>query len=158
MASKESRGSLPCWLKPANRLVKLLHRLGARTGTIHVLSVPGRTSGKMRSTPVSTLTVAGTRYIVGGMSDADWVKNARAAGWGILRYGHQRERVSLVELPAQERTAILREFPRLVPGGVAFFRRLYHLPHDPASLPAAFAGLAHVATVFRVERAGPPPA
>jgi deazaflavin-dependent oxidoreductase (nitroreductase family) len=151
MASTQARGSLPRWLKPANRLVMALQRLGMRTGTIHVLTVPGRRSGKSRSTPVSTLMVGGTRYIVGGMADMEWVRNARAAGWGVLASGRRRERVTLVELPVEERAAILREFPRLVPGGVGFFRRLYGLPRDPAALPDAFAGLATRATVFRVE-------
>jgi hypothetical protein len=150
---ENTRGSLPGWLKPANRLVKVLQRLGVRTGTIHVLSVPGRTSGRMRSTPVSALTVGGTRYLIGGMDDVDWVKNARAAGWGILAYGRSRERVTLVQLPVQDRGAILREFPRLVPHGVSFFRRLYDLPRDPAALPDAFANLATRATVFRLEPA-----
>jgi hypothetical protein len=107
----------------------------------------------MRSTPVSLLTVGGSRYIIGGMVDADWVKNVRAAGWGILAYGRRRERVTLVELPVQDRGAILREFPRLVPQGVSFFQRLYDLPRDPAALPDTFAGLATRATVFRIELA-----
>lgn len=126
-----------------------------RTGTIHVLSVPGRKSGAIRTTPVSLLTVAGIRYIIGGMSDADWVQNARAAGWGILAYGRMRERVTLAELPVQERAPILREFPRLVPHGVQFFQRMYQLPSDPAALPDAFASLAACATVFRIEHARP---
>ena len=153
MSSVTARGTLPRWLKPANRLVKSLQRLGVPTGTIHVLSVPGRISGNMRSTPVSALTIGGTRYIVGGMADADWVRNVRAARWGILAHGRRRERVTLIELPVAERPAILREFPRLVPGGVQFFRRVYGLPNDPAALPDAFAALATHATVFRVERA-----
>lgn len=81
----------------------------------------------------------------------DWTRNVRAAGWGILAFGRKRERVTLIELPPQERGPILREFPRLVPGGVPFFRRIYSLPDDPAALPDAFAGLADRATVFRVE-------
>jgi deazaflavin-dependent oxidoreductase (nitroreductase family) len=155
MSSTRARGSLPGWLKPANRLVLALQRLGIPTGTIHVLTVLGRTSGKPRSTPVSVLTVGGVRYIVGGMADMDWVRNARAAGWGILAYGRKRERVTLVELPVPERAAILREFPRLVPGGISFFRRLYDLPRDPAALSDAFAALATRATVFRIEHAAP---
>lgn len=151
----DARGSLPRWLKPANRLVVLLQRLGMPTGTIHVLTVPGRKSGTMRSTPVSMLTVAGTRYLVGGMVDADWVQNARAAGWGILAHGRTHERVTLAELPVQQRAAILREFPRAVPHGVQFFRRMYQLPDDPDALPEAFASLATRATVFRVEHAEP---
>ncbi|HEX5442087.1 MAG TPA: hypothetical protein VFW76_14455, partial [Ktedonobacterales bacterium] len=92
-------------------------------------------------------------YIVAGVAEMDWARNVRAAGWGILASGRRRERVSLIELPPQERAPILREFPRLVPGGVPFFRRLYCLPDGPAALPDAFAGLATHATVFRVEPA-----
>src|SRR5262249_5564452 len=108
-------------------------------------------SGKMRSTPVSSLTVDGRQYIVGGLAEADWVKNARAAGWGCLAQGSKKVRVRLVELPVEERAPILREFPRLVRGGVGFFRRVYALPTDPTLLPNAFAGLARQSTVFRVE-------
>lgn len=147
------RGSLPRWLKQANRLLLALQRLGMRTGTIHVLTLLGRTSGKPRSTPVSVLTVGGARYIVGGRDDMDWVRNARAQGWGILAYGRRRERARLVELPVEERGAILHEFPRLVPGGVSFFRRLYDLPRQRAALPDAFTRLARQVTVFRLEPA-----
>jgi hypothetical protein len=147
----EATGALPGWLKPANRVVIALQRMGLAIGTMRVLSVPGRKSGKMRSTPVSSLTVANQQYIVGGLVEADWVKNARAAGWGLLAHGRKKARVRLVELPVEERAPILHEFPRLVPGGVAFFRRLYGLPTDPTLLPEAFAGLARRSTVFRIE-------
>ena len=143
--------ALPGWLKPANRVVVLLERLGVPLGTMHVLSVPGRRSGKMRTTPVSLLSVDGERYLVGGMITADWVRNARAAGWGILRYGRRTERVGLVELPEEERALILRAFPRLVPQGVRFFQRLYGLPADATQLPEAFAALAPRTTVFHLD-------
>jgi deazaflavin-dependent oxidoreductase (nitroreductase family) len=149
--AQPAHGSLPRWLKPANRLLLALQRLGMRTGTIHVLTVPGRTSGTPRRTPVSVLTVGGARYIVGGMADMDWVRNARAQGRGTLAYGRRQEHVRLVELPVAQRGAILREFPRLVPGGVSFFRRLYSLPRRRAALPDAFAALATQVTVFRLE-------
>jgi hypothetical protein len=142
---------LPGWLKPANRVVMALQRLGLAIGTMRVLSVPGRKSSKMRSTPVSPLTVNGQRYIIGGFAQSDWVKNARAAGWGVLAQGRKKERVRLIELPVEERAPILREFPRLVPHGVQFFRQVYGLPRDPALLPEAFAGLASHCTVFRLE-------
>lgn len=143
--------SLPGWLKPANRLVILLQRLGLPLGTIHTLSVLGRKSGQMRTTPVSLLTLNGQRYIVGGMIHADWVKNVRAAKWGTLSYGRKQERVALIEMPEAERVPILRAFPKLVPGGVSFFQRLYELPKDRAALPDAFAALADRSTVFRID-------
>jgi len=143
-----TNNALPRWLKFANRFVVALERLGLPLGTIHVLSVPGRKSGKLRTTPVSLMTVEAKRYIVGGLPDADWVKNAQAAGWGILAYGRKTERVALVELPVEARAPILREFPRLVPQGVRFFQQVYDLPNDPAKLPGAFAALAPSCPVF----------
>ncbi|MGH2618473.1 MAG: hypothetical protein ACRDJC_24850, partial [Thermomicrobiales bacterium] len=145
IAQQQSPG-LPGWLAIVNRVVIALQRLGFVVGTMHVLAVPGRQSGILRSTPVSLLTVDGQRYIVAGLEDADWVLNARAAGHGFLHRGRTEEQVSLIELPLEERAPILREFPRLVPHGVSFFTRLYGVGADAE----AFAGLAETCPVFRV--------
>ena len=128
--------SFPWWLKYANRLVILLNKLGLSIGTMHILSIPGRKTGKMRSTPVSVLRVNGERYILTGM-ETGWVKNARAAGWGMIAYGRKKERVTLTELPVEERPAILREFPIQVPHGVQYFERLLDLPNDPETFAQA---------------------
>lgn len=140
-------GRLPRWLKLANPVITALQRLGLVIGTMRLLSVPGRKSGKLRTTPVSPLAVDGHRYIVAGLERADWVKNARAAGWGILARGRKQERVKLVELPVDERAPILREFPRKVPHGVQFFQHLYGVSGDSEE----FAALAPKCPVFRVE-------
>ena len=136
----------PWWLKYANRVVILLNRLGLSIGTMHILSIPGRKTGKMRSTPLSVLKVNGQRYILTGL-ETGWVKNARAAGWGLLSYGRKKEWVRLIELPVEERPVILREFPVQVPHGVQFFERLLDLPNDPE----AFAQAAPQCPVFRLE-------
>jgi len=140
-----NHAKLPWWLKPANRIIIALYRLGWAFGTWYVLSVPGRKTGKLRSTPVSLVTVDGRRYIVG--FETNWVKNARAVGWGFLTRGGKKESVALVELPVEERPPILREFPRQVPHGVQFFERLLGLPNDPE----AFAEAAPRCPVFRVD-------
>jgi F420H(2)-dependent quinone reductase len=44
-----------------------------------VLTVPGRKSGKPRSTPITPTHVDGKRYVVNGYPGADWVSNVRAA-------------------------------------------------------------------------------
>ncbi len=82
-----------------------------------------------------------------GFDEADWGKNARAAGWGILARGREQERVTLMELPAEERAPILREFPRKVERGVQFFRQLYGVPHDPEAFAAKSASRC---PVFRI--------
>jgi hypothetical protein len=141
-------GRLPSWLTGFNRVIMALQRVGLALGSMHVLSVPGRRSGVVHSTPVSLLTVDDERYIVAGLNDADWVRNARAAGGGVLRHGRTEEHVSLVELPIGDRAPILRAFPQLIPQGVPFFTRLYGVSADPE----AFAELAGTCPVFRVER------
>src|SRR6266852_4229460 len=81
-----NHAKLPWWLKPANRIIIALYRLGWAFGTWYVLSVPGRKTGKLRSTPVSVLVVDGRRYIVTGF-EPNWVKNARA----VLGVSHPRQ-------------------------------------------------------------------
>lgn len=137
---------LPWWLKPANRVIMALNRLGLAIGSQHVLTIPGRKSGKLYSTPVSLLTVDGRRYICTA-GETDWVKNARAARWGRLERGRKQEHAALVELPVVERSAILREFPRQVPHGVKFFEMVLGLSNDPES----FAAAAPRCPVFRID-------
>ena len=147
--SEEAR--LPRWLELANPVIVALQRRGVVIGTMRLLSVPGRKSGQLRTTPVSPLVVEGERYIVAGFEDADWVKNARVAGWGTLARGRDKERVNLVELPFQERVPVLRELPRKIPNGVQFFRQLYGI----SGTPDEFEALAPRCPVFRVEEAEP---
>jgi deazaflavin-dependent oxidoreductase (nitroreductase family) len=141
---------LPGWLKLFNPMIIALQRLGVAVGTMRLLSVPGRKSGKLRTTPVSPLAVDGKRYIVAGLEETDWVKNVRASGWGILARGRKQERVILVELSPEERAPILRAFPREVPHGIQFFQHLYGVAGDPED----FAALAPLCPVFRVEEGG----
>ena len=140
------KSKLPWWLKPVNRVIMALNRLGPTLGTQHIISIPGRKSGKLCSTPVSLLTINGKRYVVTGF-ETDWVKNARASGWGVISRGRKRERVLFTELPVEARAPILREFPVQVPHGVEFFERLLGLPNDPD----AFAAAAPQCPVFRLD-------
>ena len=103
------------------RLNVALLRRGVRIGSQHLLSVRGRKSGELRSTPVSIATIDGSRYIVAAFADAAWVHNVRAAREGTLSRGRDREHVRLVELPVEERAPVLRAFLTQVRGGVRFF-------------------------------------
>ena len=129
----------PDWMVRLN--VAFLRR-GLAVGSQHLLSVPGRTSGVVRTTPVSLVTLDGIRYVVAAFAEADWVKNVRAAGGGSLSRGRVREMVALVELPETERGPILRAFLDQVRGGVRFFDSA-----DPDTVVAS----AGRYPVFRVE-------
>ena len=119
----------PAWMVRLN--VAFLRR-GVTLGSQYLLSVRGRRSGALRSTPVSLVTVEGDRYIVAAFSDAAWVKNVRAAEAGTLSRGRHAESVSLVELPVEERGPVLRAFLEQVRGGVRFFG-----PQTPDAIVAA---------------------
>lgn len=143
-----STRSLPGWLKPANRLVRGLQRLGLPLGTIRVLTVPGRTSGAPRSTPVSPLRVDGREFVIAALPQADWARNARAAGHGELRHRRRVRPIELREvLDPDLRRAVVRAFPREVPQGVGFFVRL-GLVGGPD--PEQFAAVADRVAVFEI--------
>lgn len=143
-----TRQALPRWLRPANRLVRLLTRLGLRLGTIHVLTVPGRRTGAPRATPVSPLTVDGRRYLVAGVPQGDWARNVRAAGRGELAHGRVTRAVTLEEVTDPGlRAQVMRAFPREVPHGVPMFVRLGLVA---GADPDEFAAAADRVAVFRV--------
>jgi len=146
--------ALPRWLRPVNRVIVLLQRLGIAFFSFHLISVQGRTTGRLRTTPVSPFSVDGQRYIV-SFGHTEWVRNARVAGWGILARGRRRERVRLQELGLEERGPILRHFPVRVPQGVRFLVRVGAV--QPPGDADAFAAAALRLAVFRVEPASSPP-
>ena len=110
----------PRYLKPMNKVMIAVQKLGVPTGPAMVLTVPGRKSGKSRSTPMTPFHVDGDLYVVAGYPGADWAANARAAGTGTLSRGRRSRPVRIVELTAAQARPILRIFPVQVPGGVAF--------------------------------------
>ncbi|BBY04871.1 hypothetical protein MNVI_01890 [Mycobacterium noviomagense] len=85
----------PRGLKPANKLMIALQKLGIPTGPPMILTVPGRKSGLPRSTPMTPFNLGGHLYAVAGFPGADWVRNARAAGVGTLSKGRKSRRVKL---------------------------------------------------------------
>lgn len=105
-------------------MVRALQRLGLPLGTVRVLTVPGRTSGAPRTTPVSPLRVDGHEYVIAALPQADWARNARAAGRGELRHRRSVRSIELHEVVDPDlRRTVVRAFPREVPQGVAFFVR-----------------------------------
>ncbi len=138
----------PRWLKPMNRLMMALQRLGLRTGPAYVLTVPGRKSGKPRSTPMTPFDYHGALYTVAGYPSSDWASNARAAGVGTLSRGRRSRRVAIVELDGDEARPVLRAFPESVPVGVAFAKRSGLVRQGT---PDEFEALAGRLAVFRFD-------
>lgn len=138
----------PRWLKPMNRFMMAVQKLGLHTGPAYVLTVPGRKSGKPRSTPMTPFTYDGGLYTVAGYPGADWARNAKAAGAGTLSRGRRSRRVSIVELGAEESRPVLRAFPKQVPVGVMFAKRSGLVQQGT---PDEFEALAGTLAVFRFD-------
>ena len=119
-----------------------------RTGLIpraNLLSVPGRKSGIMRTTPVFVLRYEGQRWLVAGFEQADWVKNLRNAGWCVLIHDRRQERVAVLEVKEPEvRAPVLQEFVRRARGGKRGFKLKGNAPLS------AFMAIAHEHPVFRI--------
>lgn len=101
------------WRRSLNALVRPLAKLGLIGTRTYLLTVPGRVSGKLWSTPVSIVRLGGERYLVAPYGDRNWVRNARAAGWVKLERGRDRGRFDVAELDAEAAVPVLREYYRL---------------------------------------------
>jgi deazaflavin-dependent oxidoreductase (nitroreductase family) len=113
-----------------------------------VLTVPGHKSGRPRITPMTPFDMNGSLYTVAGYPGADWARNARAAGAGLLSRGRKSQRVNIVELTPDEARPVLRSFPAQVPVGVGFAKRS-GLVRD--GTPDEFEALAGTLVVFRFD-------
>ena len=93
-----------------NRIVAGLTKLGISVLGSRVLSVRGRKSGELRSTPVNLLTIDGVQYLVAPRGHTQWVRNLRVAGTGELRVGRRVEVFTPTELADEDKPAILRAY------------------------------------------------
>jgi deazaflavin-dependent oxidoreductase (nitroreductase family) len=144
----------PRFLKPMNKVMMAVQRLGIPTGPAMVLTVPGRKSGQPRSTPMTPFEFRGGLYVVAGYPGADWAANARAAGTGTLSLGRRSRQVRIVELTAEQARPVLRAFSVEVPVGVAFAKRSGMVSEGTAD---EFEALAGRLAVFRFDPADNPP-
>jgi deazaflavin-dependent oxidoreductase (nitroreductase family) len=93
-----------------NRLFVALTRMGLGRRERHILTVRGRKSGEMRSTPVDVISTGGERWLVAGYGVSAWVHNLRAAREATLsRRGHT-ERIRADEVAPEPSVEVLRSY------------------------------------------------
>lgn len=145
-------GTPPRWLKPMNKVLIGLQRMRLGMQDLHVLTLPGRRTGTPRRTPVSVLEMDGERYLLAGFPGAQWARNARAAGTGVLSVGRRHETVRLVELDEEQARPVLRAWPVRLPHGAKIMLDAGVVPDDS---PTSFEALAGTCAVFRLQVVGP---
>jgi deazaflavin-dependent oxidoreductase (nitroreductase family) len=93
-----------------NSVFRLMTRLGIGASYRYILTVPGRKTGRLYSTPVDVIEVAGDRWLVAGYGPASWVRNARAAGKVALSRGGRSEKFRVAEATGQMAIPVLRAY------------------------------------------------
>ncbi len=123
------------------------------TGRIHkgksahnqyLLTTLGRKSGLERTTPVTTISSGGDRYLVAPYGAVGWVHNLRASGLAELSRGEDSEEISAKEVDADTAAPVLKKYVQEVSVVRSFFEA------DKDAPVAEFALEAERHPVFRI--------
>jgi deazaflavin-dependent oxidoreductase (nitroreductase family) len=98
-----------------NRFMRTLIRLGIAPQDKFLLTVKGRKTGKLYSTPVTLVRRGDQYWLVAPYGIVNWVKNARAAGEVTLTRGKLSRTVPIIELGAEESAPVLQEYLKIEP-------------------------------------------
>ncbi len=113
-------------LRVVSAIITTLLRLGLPIGPAVLLSVAGRTSGKIYTIPVELVENNGTNFLVAAFGEVNWVRNLRAAGQAHLTRRRRTEAIGVVELGAKEAAPILKQFLR-ESQRVSFIKPYFHV-------------------------------
>jgi len=114
------------WFKLENGILKLVLRSGLKLGTTYLLSVKGRRTGGVHSTPVVLVERDGERYLVAPYGPVNWVRNARAAGAVTLTRCRHSEVLHIMETGPEESAPILKKYLAIAPAT----RSCFHARRD----------------------------
>jgi len=89
---------------------RMLTKAGLGASYRRVLTVPGRKTGRPRSTPVDVIEVGGHRWLVAGYGPSSWVLNTRASGEVELSRGGHTETYKVEEAEAAAAIPVLRAY------------------------------------------------
>ena len=129
----------------ANRAQAMLASAGLPPKRLVTLEVRGRRSGRTRSFPVVVADYRGERYLVAMLgNEANWIRNARAAGGKVILHHGRREAVRLEEVEPGARAPIIKRYLEVAPGARP------HIPVDRRAPLAEFEEIAEQIPVFRV--------
>jgi deazaflavin-dependent oxidoreductase (nitroreductase family) len=112
----------PAYLRAANPVMRRMIGSGLPPGVNALLTVRGRKSGQLRTTPVAVIKLGGRRWIIGAFGEVDWVRNLRAAQEATLTAAGSKERFRATELSKREAETFFgevlksyfRQFPPVV--------------------------------------------
>ena len=99
----------------ANQIAILAMKIGIAPKFQYILSVRGRKSGRIYSTPVYVMEDNSRRLLVSPYGEVAWVINARAAGKITLEKNNVKSEYKIIELSATQSASILKKYLALAP-------------------------------------------
>ena len=93
-----------------NRAVRIGVWLGRDIDGVHTLETTGRSTGRPRRTPVKLLELDTGRYVVSLRGESGWVRNLRQDPRARILFGRRAERVTAIELPADQRSPVVQTY------------------------------------------------
>ena len=93
-----------------NRIFGFLVGVGLGLPHNYLVQVRGRKSGRIYSTPIDLLELAGKRFLVAPRGRTQWVRNAEAAGEVTLKKGRTVLKFRLRSIPDAEKPEILKAY------------------------------------------------
>jgi deazaflavin-dependent oxidoreductase (nitroreductase family) len=124
-------------VKIVNFLSGALVRLQMGPKARVLLTVKGRKTGHLYTTPVTLVNHNGKTYLVAPYGEVSWVRNARASGRVTLERGRQQCDVAITEIPLPDRPLILQKYLRLEPITQPYFKSGRDSPTEAFTSDAA---------------------
>src|SRR5919204_3792927 len=103
------RGRVPRWVPYFNALSKPLLKRGVPMRPDVLITVRGRKSGQLRTTPVTICEYGGRRGLISPFGETNWARNLRAAGAATISFGRHRESVKTLELNQEQAAGFIRD-------------------------------------------------
>ena len=112
---------VPRFVSFFNPVARRLLRLGPLLGPNALISIPGRKTGVVRTTPVALVELQGRRWVIGTFGETNWVRNLRAARHATVTVGRRQQEVQADELDVARRAeffrTVLGPYARALPVG-----------------------------------------
>jgi deazaflavin-dependent oxidoreductase (nitroreductase family) len=116
----------PWYVSLFNPVTRFVLRAGVPLGFNGLLTIRGRKTGLLRTTPIAIIEVDGRRWVWSPWGEVNWVRNLRAAGRATITKRGQELDVTATELDADERVGFFRDIAgpaaRQIPFGYWFIR------------------------------------
>jgi deazaflavin-dependent oxidoreductase (nitroreductase family) len=110
----------PWWVTVFGPIAKFLLSARVPLGFNGLITIRGRKTGLLRTTPVAIIDVEGRRWVWAPWGDVQWVRNLRAAGMATITVRGRKEQVAATELDPTERVGFFRDVLGPVAHGMPF--------------------------------------